>query len=71
MYLVVSNCAVSAILLSCISEKEQRPIYYIIKVMVDEETRYSKIEQTALALRCAVQKLCPYFQAHQIIVLTN
>lgn len=71
MYLVVSNCAISVVLFRCRSEKEQRPIYYIIKVMVDEETRYSKMEQTALALRCAAQKLCPYFQAHQIIVLTN
>ena len=39
--------------------------------MADVETRYSKIEQTALALRSAAQKLCPYFQAHPIVVLTN
>lgn len=71
MYLVVSNCAVSVVLFRFISEKEQKPIYYISKAMVDVETRYSKMEQTALALRCAAQKLCPYFQAHQIIVLTN
>lgn len=71
MYLVVSNCTVSAVLFNCISEKEQRPIYYISKAMVDTETRYLKMEQTALALRCASQKLCPYFQAHQIIVLNN
>ena len=71
MYLVVSNCAVSVVLFRFISEKEQKPIYYISKAMVDAETRYSKMEQTTLALRCAAQKLCPYFQAHQIIVLTN
>lgn len=71
MYLVVSNCAVSVVLFRFISEKEQKPIYYISKAMVDAETRYSKMEQTALALRCAAQKLCLYFQAHQIIVLTN
>lgn len=35
------------------------------------ETRYSKMEQTTLALRNAAQKLRPYFQAHQVIVLTN
>lgn len=29
------------------------------------------MENTTLALRSAAQKLCPYFQAHQIIVLTN
>ena len=38
--------------------------------MVDVETRYSKIEQTALALRSAAQKLHPYFQAHPVVILT-
>ena len=39
--------------------------------MVDVETRYSKMEQTALALRSATRKLRPYFQAHQVTILTN
>ena len=39
--------------------------------MVDVETRYSKIEQTALALRSAAQKLHPYFQAHLVVILTD
>ena len=39
--------------------------------MADAETRYSKIEQIALALRNAAQKLRPYFQAHPIVILTN
>ncbi|KAL6335970.1 hypothetical protein AAG906_003595 [Vitis piasezkii] len=42
-----------------------RLIYYVSKVMVDAKTRYSKMEQTTLALKSVVQKLCPYFQAHQ------
>ncbi|RVW75399.1 hypothetical protein CK203_062316 [Vitis vinifera] len=33
--------------------KEQRPVYYVSKAMVDGETRYSKMEQTTLALRSA------------------
>ena len=39
--------------------------------MTDVETRYSKIEQTALALRSAAQKLRPYFQSHPVVILTN
>ena len=39
--------------------------------MADAETRYSKVEQIALALRSAAQRLCPYFQAHPIIILTD
>ena len=71
MYLAVSNWAVSAVLFRRKSNKEQRPVYYISKAMADVETRYSKMEQTTLALRSAAQKLRPYFQAHPIVVLTN
>ena len=39
--------------------------------MVDVDTRYSRIEQTTLALKNATQKLRSYFQAHQLTVLTN
>ena len=39
--------------------------------MANAETIYSKIEHTVLALRSAAQKLCPYFQAHPIVVLTD
>lgn len=51
--------------------KYQRLVYYVSKALVDTETQYSKMEQTTLALRNAAQKLRPYFQAHQVIVLTN
>ena len=44
MYLAVSDYAVSVVLFQHIGDKEQRPIYYVSKVMVDAETRYSKME---------------------------
>ena len=71
MYLVVSDCVVSAVLFRYVKGKEQRPVYYVSKAMVDGETQYSKMEQTTLALRSAARKLHPYFQAHQVTVLTN
>ena len=71
MYLAVFNWAVNAVLFRCISDKEKRPVYYISKAMADAKTRYSKMEQTALTLRSVARKLCPYFQAHPIVVLTN
>ncbi|RVX02337.1 Transposon Tf2-2 polyprotein [Vitis vinifera] len=43
----------------------------IWRALADVETRYSKMELTALALRSAAQKLRPYFQAHPVIVLTD
>ena len=39
--------------------------------MSEVETRYTHLEQAALALRFAAKKLHPYFQVHSIIVLTN
>lgn len=71
MYLVVFDCAVKAVLFRYVDDKEQRPVYYVIKAMVDAETQYSKMEQIALALKSAAQKLYPYFQAHQVTILTN
>ena len=71
MYLAVSNYAVSVVLFRCINDKEQRLVYYISKIMVDAKTWYSKMEQTVLALRSVAWKLNPYFQAHQVTVLTN
>ena len=35
------------------------------------ETRYLKIEKLTYALLIAVRKLCHYFQAHPIVVLTD
>ena len=39
--------------------------------MVDAEIWCSKMEQTTLALKSVAQKLRPYFQSHQVTVLTN
>ncbi|RVX05543.1 Transposon Tf2-2 polyprotein [Vitis vinifera] len=71
MYLAVSEWAISAALFRCPSPKEQKPVYYVSRALADVETRYSKMELTALALRSAAQKLRPYFQAHPVIVLTD
>nr|CAN71093.1 hypothetical protein VITISV_000384 [Vitis vinifera] len=71
MYLVVSEWAINAVLFRCPSPKEQKPIYYVNRALADVETRYSKMELTALALRSAAQKLRPFSQAHPVVVLTD
>ena len=50
---------------------KQRPVFFVSKSLADAETKYSHLEQAALALRIAAKKLRPYFQAHPIVVLTN
>ena len=71
MYLVVSDCVVNVVLFRCVNDKEQKFVYYVSKAIVDIETRYSNMEQIALALKSATWKLRPYFQAHQVTILTN
>ncbi|KAM1248355.1 hypothetical protein ACFX2J_044179 [Malus domestica] len=70
IYLSVSASAVSSVLIRNDGNVE-RPVYYASKALQDAETRYSNIEKLALALVMSARKLCPYFQAHSIIVLTN
>lgn len=71
MYLVVSYFVVSIVLFWHNQNNEQRLIYYISKALIDAKTWYSQVEQTTLALWITAKKLRPYFQAHQITVLTN
>ena len=51
--------------------KKQRPVFFVSKSLADAETRYSHLEQAALALRVVTKKLYLYFQAHPIVVLTD
>ncbi|KAM1105265.1 hypothetical protein ACFX19_013758 [Malus domestica] len=70
IYLSVSASTVSSVLIRKDGNVELL-VYYASKALQDAETRYSNIVKLALALVMSAQKLCPYFQAHSIIVLTN
>ncbi|KAL0451467.1 UNVERIFIED_CONTAM: Retrovirus-related Pol polyprotein from transposon gypsy [Sesamum latifolium] len=52
-------------------EKNQSPVYYVIKMLQEAEKRYTQIEKLALALVIMARKLRPYFQSHKVVVLTN
>ena len=71
MYLTVFDYVVSVILFRHIQDKEQMPVYYVSKAMVDTKTRHSRIKKTTLALKSTAQNLRSYFQAHQVTILTN
>ena len=71
LYLATSATTVSVALVRSDGESRQRPIYFVSKMLTDAETRYTDFERIVLALIMAAQKLCPYFQAHTIIVLTS
>ncbi|XP_057505747.1 uncharacterized protein LOC130789037 [Actinidia eriantha] len=70
VYLAVSEHAVSSVLLREVA-KEQRPIYFVSKMMTDCQTRYLQLEKLVLALIVTSRKLMHYFQAHPISVYTE
>ena len=49
----------------------QRPIYYVSKLVKDTETRYTRMKKIILTLLTSARRLCPYFQAHTVAVLTD
>ena len=70
IYLAVSENTCSSVLVQEVG-KEQKPLYFISKVLHGAEVRYQKIEKVALAIISSATKLRPYFQSHTIIVRTD
>ena len=71
LYLATSEIAVSAALFKECEDEKLQPVFFISKSLTGAETRYTHLEQAALALRTTAQKLRPYFQAHPVVVLTD
>ena len=65
LYLVVSEHAVSAVLIRETNEG-QRPVFFVSKTMDETESRYLPLEKAALALIQAAKKLPHYFQASTV-----
>ena len=61
LYLVVSKASVSAALFKEYENQKQRPIFFVSNSLSKEKTRYTLLEQAALALCVAAKKLHPYF----------
>ncbi|XP_012856960.1 PREDICTED: uncharacterized protein LOC105976225 [Erythranthe guttata] len=70
LYMAISVDAISVVLIRD-GEKGHQPIYYISRALQGPEHCYTNMEKLSLALINAATKLRPYFQSHQVIVLTN
>ena len=70
VYLAISEEAVSSVLVR-VRGDEYLPVYYLSKALLPAEINYSQIEKFALSLISTARKLKPYFQAHEIIVITS
>ncbi|KAI5335008.1 hypothetical protein L3X38_025141 [Prunus dulcis] len=70
LYLSVSSTDVSSMLIRK-PEKVELQIFYISKALQNAELWYPPLEQLGLALVISARRLRPYFQVHEITVLTN
>ena len=70
IYLAVSDKAMSSVLVQE-TEKGEKPVYFVSKVMKEGELHYHKIERLALAVVIRARKLRYYFQGHLIVTMTN
>ncbi|GAA0165445.1 hypothetical protein LIER_20847 [Lithospermum erythrorhizon] len=70
LYLEISESALSSVLIRE-EAKVQRPIDYVSRVMRGAETRYPLMEKLVYFLIVAARKLKPYFDAHQVEIITD
>ena len=68
--MVVPQIAVSSTLI-CKESKIKRPVYYMSQAFQGAKAKYPCMEKMAFSLIVASRKLCPYFQAHTIVVMTD
>nr|XP_025661621.1 uncharacterized protein LOC112757229 [Arachis hypogaea] len=71
LYLSITEEALAAALVRENEKKEQKPVYFIRKVLQDAEARYSRLEKLAFTLLTASRRLRQYFQAHPVTVRTD
>jgi len=70
VYLDVSNEAISSILVQEI-DAEERPVYFISRVLHGAEVRYQMVEKVALVLVITARRMQMYFQNHRVLVKIN
>ncbi|XP_043818212.1 uncharacterized protein LOC122725251 [Manihot esculenta] len=70
IYLSASEQVVSVVLVR-VEGGEQKPVFYVSKVLKDAEIRYLNIEKITYALLLAVRKFRVYLESHQGVVMTD
>ena len=70
LYLTTTNTTIGALLAQYLEEtRKENPIYYIIKMMLPYEEKYSPLEKTCVALVRATRKLRHYMLAYKVLLI--
>ena len=68
--ITVALYAISLVLIR-VDSGIQRPVYYVSKSLNEADVHYLPLEKAILAVVHATRKLLHYFQAHNVVVLTQ
>jgi hypothetical protein len=49
----------------------QNPVYYVSEVLHEAKARYLETHKLIYAILVTSRKLCHYFQAHRVVVVTS
>ena len=71
LYLATNLYAVGALIAQEDGSGNEQPVYYISYALKDTKTRYPRAERACLAIVYASQRLCHYFLAYEVWLMTK
>lgn len=69
-YVAITAHARSLVLI-CLDEGVQKPVYYVSKSLQEAEMQYLSLEKVILVIIHTTNKLPYFFQAHTVVILTQ
>ena len=71
LYLATSQYAIDALIAQEDGGGIEQPVYYISRALKDTKTHYPRAERACLAIVYASQRLCHYFLAYEVWLITK